>query len=71
MEKRKVLAIGKSSAHRDDKWLIGQIVEVEEDVGKSTQKGGFVGAYFTATLPWSKEEFELYSCAIKLSKKRY
>lgn len=72
IEKRKLLAIGKSSAHNDDKWLIGQIVKVNTDsVRSSTQKGGFVGAEITAITPWDNKPTLIYSCAVKLSKKRY
>ena len=66
MEKRKILGIGKQSAWHKDRWLIGQIVEVEHTY---TNKGGMCSAWMFINRSYGKTK--IFSCAVKLSKKRY
>ena len=67
MEKRKILSIGKESAWHKDRWLIGQIVEVES---VHTYGGGMISASMIVDKP-GYGKTRVFSCAVKLSKRRY
>ena len=67
MEKRKILGIGKESAWHKDRWLIGQIAEIKH---VHTHKGGVCSASMYVKQP-RIGRVNIFSCAVKLSKRRY
>ena len=67
MEKRKILSIGKDSSWHKDRWLIGQIVEVEVE---RIKKGGMCSAFIVIDYPGAGKT-RAFCCAVKLSKRRY
>lgn len=68
LEKRKILGMYRDSAWHKDKWLIGQIVKVEEIC--NTYKGGYYSAQLLVDQP-RLGEVDVFIRGVKLSKKRY
>ena len=70
IEKRKILAFGKDSAWKDDKYLYGCIARIKR-YPNYPNKGGFVYAEFEVDDPVYGHTIEVFSIQVKLSKERY